>query len=691
MQKDIRYLKGVGEKRAQLFQRLGVFDTDSLLHFYPRNWEDLSVIYKILEAPPYRPACIRASVCSEVKEHYIRKNMTIFIFFVTDGETRMRVTLFNTKFLTQKLKMGEEYLFFGTVKGNLLNREMSAPEILPVTEAKIRPVYPSTAGLNGKMIASAVRQAMEYLPVEDPLPSYILEKYDLCSLRQALQNIHFPESQEALRKAKKRLIFQEFLTLQLGLMSHKTDLGSTSAVRLQKDYTTQYLSLLPYALTGAQQRVVEECTADLRSGKVMRRLIQGDVGSGKTVVCFASVYNMVRNGYQCALMVPTEILAEQHYATACRLFEKQGISVELLCGSMTAKQKAAVKQRLADGQTQFVIGTHALLQKSVNFFNLGLVITDEQHRFGVAQRSALLSKGDSPHMLVVSATPIPRTLAMILYGDLELSVIDELPAGRQKIDTFAVDSSYRERVYTFIRRHLEQGMQAYIVCPLVEESDSDLVAATEYHKHLSKEQFADYNVGLLHGKLSAAKKEKVMRDFAENKVQILVATTVIEVGIDVPNATVMLIEDADRFGLSQLHQLRGRIGRGSEKSTCILITDSQNAITANRLRILCATNNGFYVAEEDLKLRGPGDFLGKRQHGLPALKIADLTRDLETLRLTGKLAKEILNTDPALNQPQHRPLYTYKLRLCGAVCKWRKIQDLQSQGQREPFQQCCCA
>ncbi len=656
MQKDIRFLKGVGEKRAQLFARLGVFDTDSLLHFYPRTYEDLSVIYKILEAPPYQPSCVRASVCSEIKEHYIRKNMTIYIFFVSDGETRMRVTLFNTKYLTQKLKMGEEYLFFGTVKGNLLNREMSAPEILPLSEAKIRPVYPTTAGLNGNVIAQTVKQAMDYLPKVDPLPPYLLEKYSLCPLQQALRDIHFPTSQEALRRAKQRLIFQEFLVLQLGLMSHKSDIGSDSTIRIEKDYNPAYFSLLPYPLTRAQQRVVEECTADLRSGKVMRRLIQGDVGSGKTAVCLACVYTMARNGYQCALMVPTEILAEQHYKTVSRLFADQNIPVALLTGSMTAKQKADVKHKLATGQVQFVIGTHALLQNNVAFANLGLVITDEQHRFGVAQRSALLSKGESPHMLVVSATPIPRTLAMILYGDLELSIIDELPAGRQKIGTYAVDSSYRERIYNFIAKHVEQGQQAYIVCPLVEESDSDLVAATKYHKTLSKDVFPNYAVGLLHGKLSAAKKEQVMREFAENKIQILISTTVIEVGIDVPNATVMVIEDAERFGLSQLHQLRGRIGRGSEKSTCILITDSHTSITANRLRILCATNNGFYVAEEDLKLRGPGDFLGKRQHGLPTLKIADLTRDLETLRLTGKLAKEILSGDPLLRQPMHQPL-----------------------------------
>ncbi|MEE1074692.1 MAG: ATP-dependent DNA helicase RecG [Acutalibacteraceae bacterium] len=485
----------------------------------------------------------------------------------------------------------------------------------------------------------------------------MLERNGLCDLKTALQNIHFPTTEELLEKAKKRLVFEELFILQAGLtFLKKRSRGKTGCV-IQNNCFVNFQELLPFEMTSAQKRVTEECIADMKSGRPMNRLVQGDVGSGKTAVCAALCYVAAKNGFQSALMAPTEILAEQHFKTLIGFTENSGVKCGLLTGSTTKKQKAIIKEALKTGEIDIIVGTHALISDDVEFNNLGLVITDEQHRFGVAQRGKLSSKGENPHTLVMSATPIPRTLGLIIYGDLDISIIDEYPKGRQRIDTYFVDTSYRQRIYKYIKKFLDSGRQGYIVCPLVEENETlDITPAVEYYEALQKNEFRDYRLGLLHGKMSAKDKEKVMRQFSEGEINLLIATTVIEVGIDVPNAVIMVIENAERFGLSQLHQLRGRIGRGEYKSDCILISDSKSGETAKRLNVIKNTSDGFKIADADLELRGPGDFLGSRQHGLPDMKIADLFADRDTLHRAGKEVEWLLKTDPKLRESQNAAL-----------------------------------
>lgn len=656
---DIRYLKGVGEKRAGLFHRLGVDSIDALLHFYPRAYEDWSKVVSIASAPFGEPCCIKAIVSRMPSKHLIRKGLTLYKAEVTDSVSLMQITFFNNPYAAEKLKEGEEYLFFGRVGGQLGRREMASPLVEPAqTGERIRPIYAQTQGLSSRVIESCVAHALALRKDElnDPLPDTLRQEYSLCHLRFAMENIHFPADEEALLRARGRLVFEELLTLQLGLLRLKARTRTETALQAVQDYSEAFFALLPFSPTGAQRRAISECLQDMRSATPMSRLLQGDVGSGKTAVAAALIHTAAKNGLQCAMMAPTGILAEQHYHTLEGFLGPAGIHCALLTGATRTAEKKEMKALLTSGEIDLVVGTHALLQKDVVFRRLGLVITDEQHRFGVGQRAALADKGGNPHLLVMSATPIPRTLALMIYGDLDISILDELPPGRQKIKTYAVGSRLHQRVYAYIRKHLDQGLQAYIVCPLVEEGETELTAAQEYAQKLQNGPFRGYRLGLLHGRMKPKEKEDTMRRFAANDIQLLVSTTVVEVGVDVPNAVVIVIENAERFGLSQLHQLRGRVGRGRHPSSCILISDAENGQAKQRLQTMCETTDGFQIADADLKMRGPGDFFGARQHGLPALKIANMVTDMEALKQAQEAARGILQADPGLAKAENAGL-----------------------------------
>ena len=669
---DIKYLKGVGERRAAMLSRLGVSDVNALVRLYPRVYEDWSRIKSINEAQIGEICCTKGIVGSPVRKSLIRKGLTLYKTEITDGSGIMGITIFNSRFAAETLTEGDEFLFFGSVGGNFYRKEMSSPEIEPAEGAdRIRPIYPQTHGLNSKMIEKLVRTALTECRDElvDPIPLWLREKYCLMNLPDSLWNIHFPKSPDYLEEARRRLIFEELLILQLGLEKMRSQTQKNAGAIIERDFSDEYFSHLPFSPTGAQRRAVKEAMRDMMSGRQMNRLLQGDVGSGKTAVAAALVYSAAKNSMQSALMAPTEVLAEQHYKTFLKLFEGCSINVELLTGSDTAAQKRRKKEALKAGEIDLLIGTHAIIQSDVEFKSLALVITDEQHRFGVEQRNALGEKGENPHLYVMSATPIPRTLALIIYGELDISVLDELPPGRQKIETYAVTSELRQRAYNYVKKHLDAGRQGYIICPLVDEgeSDTELASAVKYADELQRGDFRGYTVGLMHGKMKSADKKKVMESFSNGETQLLVSTTVIEVGVDVPNAVIMVIENAERFGLSQLHQLRGRIGRGQYKSTCILITDAQNDTAQRRMKVMETTTDGFKIADEDLKLRGPGEFFGSRQHGLPEMKIADMLEDRSTLEETQRAAKEIMARDPELSSPESTALKNEIQRLFDAV------------------------
>lgn len=669
---DIKYLKGVGERRAAMLSRLGVSDVNALVRLYPRVYEDWSRIKSINEAQIGEICCIKGIVGSPVRKNLIRKGLTLYKTEITDGSGIMGITIFNSRFAAEKLTEGDEFLFFGRVGGNLYRKEMNSPEIEPAEGAdRIRPIYPQTHGLNSKIIEKLVRTALTECRDElvDPIPLWLREKYCLMNLPDSLWNIHFPKSPDYLEEARRRLIFEELLILQLGLEKMRLQTQKNAGAIIERDFSDEYFSHLPFSPTGAQRRAVKEAMRDMMSGRQMNRLLQGDVGSGKTAVAAALVYSAAKNSMQSALMAPTEVLAEQHYKTFLKLFEGCSINVELLTGSDTAAQKRRKKEALKAGEIDLLIGTHAIIQSDVEFKSLALVITDEQHRFGVEQRNALGEKGENPHLYVMSATPIPRTLALIIYGELDISILDELPPGRQKIETYAVTSELRQRAYNYVKKHLDAGRQGYIICPLVDEgeSDTELASAVKYADELQRGDFRGYTVGLMHGKMKSVDKKKVMESFSNGETQLLVSTTVIEVGVDVPNAVIMVIENAERFGLSQLHQLRGRIGRGQYKSTCILITDARNDTAQRRMKVMETTTDGFKIADEDLKLRGPGEFFGSRQHGLPEMKIADMLKDRGTLEETQRAAKEIMARDPELSSPESAALKNEIQRLFDAV------------------------
>ena len=658
LKSDIKYVKGVGPTRAEAFYKLSMPSVGALLRYYPRAYEDWSQIVPIRDLQAGVQSCIRATVCHTPTKIRIPGGTLLCKTTVTDGAGLLNLTFFNNKYIQNQLQEGEEYLFFGKPMQNRYGAlEMASPLFQkPQSAHRIRPIYPATSALNTKTIERCVQNALAALETEIPdfLPREIRERNGLCVLDTAIRHIHFPPDEECLAAARKRLIFDELFLLQLGLlqMKSRTQTLSTDCV-LKTDYTDEFSACLPFRFTGAQSRAVQEAMRDMQSGEPMNRLLQGDVGSGKTAVAAALVYSAAKNGLQSAMMAPTEVLAEQHYRTFQKFFAGTDVEIVLLTGSVSAAEKRAVKAKLASGEAALAVGTHALIQEDVDFARLGLCITDEQHRFGVAQRASLAAKGDNPHILVMSATPIPRTLGLILYGDLNVSVLNELPPGRQTVDTYRVGTSYRPRIYKFIEKHIEKGLQAYIVCPLVEEGELDLAPAEEYCKRLQNGVFHHRRVGLLHGKMKPKEKDKIMRAFSAGEIDILVSTVVVEVGVDVPNAAVMVIENAERFGLSQLHQLRGRVGRGTEKSTCILVSDAQNDEAKARFEILCETNDGFKIADADLKLRGPGDFFGKRQHGLPALRLADILRDSALLTTVQREAAALLQMDAQLQNPEY--------------------------------------
>ena len=655
---DIRFLKGVGEKRAELLRKKGIDTVGALLRFYPRAYLDWQNITPISECHEGENVCVRAEITSPVKTANIRRGMTLYKFSAADDSGVIEVTLFNRKYLAENLREGRSYLFYGKLGYGITLRRMSSPEIMPAEYMGIEPVYAAAEGLSSKTIEKIMKNALVYTDsMQDAIPDGIRQKNGLCDFKTALKSIHFPLERQALESAKRRLVFEELFVLQTGLLFLKRRRRALAGCTVKENLLDEFKKTLSFKLTGAQERVINECLTDMMSPRPMNRLIQGDVGSGKTAVAAALMYISAGNGFQSALMAPTELLAEQHFKTLCKITENSGIKCALLTGSLTKKQKDEVKAGLKSGEIKVAVGTHALLTDDVEFENLGLVVTDEQHRFGVGQRGRLSSKGNNPHTLVMSATPIPRTLGLIIYGDLDISIIDEYPAGRQKIATYCVDSSYNARVYNYIKKFIAEGRQAYIVCPLVDENEAlGIKSASEYYEELSENQFKDYTLGLLHGKMKPKDKESVMRRFAAGEIQLLISTTVIEVGIDVPNAALMVIENAERFGLSQLHQLRGRIGRGEYSSACILISDVKSGDTKRRLDVIKNNTDGFKIADEDLKLRGPGDFLGSRQHGLPDMKIADIFADRETLHSAGKEAEELLRRDPMLHDAENAGL-----------------------------------
>ena len=635
----VTMLKGVGPAKAKQLAQLNIHTLQDLICHFPRGYEDRTKLVTISQLEVDVPACFRAMVMNTPRTAHIRKGLDITRVQVADHTARLNLTFFNQKFTTEQLEYGKEYIFYGAVSGDYGGYSMTSPSFEsldspPVTTRRILPVYSLTAGLSNATMLKTIRQALSLCdPPEEILPPEIRRQFGILPADRAYFAIHEPSSIEEAEMAKKRLIFEEFFIFSAGLSLMRSARAKISAVPYANCDLTPFLSALPFSLTGAQNRAIREIQKDLTRGTPMNRLVQGDVGSGKTMVAAAAAYLAVSNRQQAALMAPTEILAEQHHTSLSRLFAPLGIQVLLLTGSMTPKEKRLAREAIAAGDAQLVIGTHALLTDATQFKHLGLVIADEQHRFGVAQRAALAEKGSNPHLLVMSATPIPRTLALLLYGDLEVSIIDELPPGREPVDTFLVGENLRARINAFIRKQAAEGHQCYVVCPAVEESEElNIRAAETWAETLQKTVFPDLRIALLHGQMKGSEKEAVMAAFAAGEADVLVATTVIEVGVDVPNATLMVIEDADRFGLSQLHQLRGRVGRGKAKSFCILTSRNKNPQTLTRLKALCATNDGFKIAEEDLALRGPGDFFGSRQSGLPAFRVASLSCDLATLK-----------------------------------------------------------
>ena len=659
----VTILKGVGEAKAKLFANLNIFTLGDLICHFPRGYEDRTKLVTISELSPDVPACFRATVMNNPRTAHIRKGLDMTKVQLADTTGRLNVTFFNNRFAAGQLEYGREYIFYGVVSGdfvgyNMTNPVFENPDSPGLTTRRVLPVYPLTAGLTNAAVGKAVLQALAVCdPPAEILPEAVRAEYGILPAEEAYHAIHQPRDMEQAVQAKKRLIFEEFFVFSAGLSLMRSSRAEKKCTPYHNFNMKPFYGSLPFSLTGAQSRAVEEILSDFRSGKPMNRLVQGDVGSGKTMGAAAAAYCAAGNGAQTALMAPTEILAEQHYASLSKLFAPLGITVDLLTGSMTVRQKREARERLASGETQVVVGTHALLTDATRFLRLGLVIADEQHRFGVAQRSKLSEKGEDPHLLVMSATPIPRTLALLMYGDLDVSILDELPPGRQTVETFLVGESYRARINAFIRKQVAEGHQCFVVCPAVEENQElGVKAASAWAETLQQTVFPDLRIALLHGQMKGAEKEAAMAAFARGEADVMVATTVIEVGVDVPNATLMVIEDADRFGLSQLHQLRGRVGRGKAKSYCILTSHNRNPESLQRLKALCKTNDGFRIAEEDLKLRGPGDFFGSRQSGLPAFRVGDLSCDLVTLKQAQTASAQWIDAHGTEDTPEARAL-----------------------------------
>ena len=659
----ITILKGVGPAKARQFENLNIFTLRDLICHFPRGYEDRTKLVTIAQLEADRPSCFKAMVMNTPRTAHIRKGLDMTKVQLADHTARLNVTFFNNRYVTDQLQYGKEYIFYGAVNGDYSGFSMTNPvfetlDSAPVTTRRVLPIYPLTAGLSNASVLKAVRQALAICDVPpEIIPADIRRRYGILGADRAYYAIHEPVSMEEAELAKKRLVFEEFFVFSAGLALLRASRAGKQTLAYENTSLEPFYASLPFTLTNAQRRSIEEIRADVSRGKPMNRLVQGDVGSGKTMVAAAAAYLAANNHRQAALMAPTEILAEQHYQSLSKLFAPLGLRVALLTGSRSEKEKRQVREAIAAGQVDLAVGTHALLTDATVFNDLGMVIADEQHRFGVAQRSKLSAKGSDAHVLVMSATPIPRTLALIMYGDLDVSILDELPPGRQAVETFLVGESYRARINAFIRKQVAEGHQCFVVCPAVEENEElGIKSAEVWAQTLQKTVFPDLRVLLLHGQMKGAEKETVMELFAAGEADVLVATTVIEVGVDVPNATLMVIEDADRFGLSQLHQLRGRVGRGSAKSDCILTSHNRNADTLQRLKALCKTTDGFRIAEEDLKLRGPGDFFGARQSGLPTFRVADLAFDLQTLKDAQAASAQWINENGTADTPEAEAL-----------------------------------
>lgn len=655
---SVTQIKNIGGEREKLLASLNIHTVGDLVEYFPRDYDDRTSLASVAELKVGESATFTARAVSDAQVMRI-KRLTITKILLSDGTGNIEAIWYNQPYMKNTLKPGQLYMFTGKIAEKYNRLQVDSPEFEPlkpngepVSGGRIVPVYTLTKKLSQKILRQTIKAVLDDVTpcLAEFIPDGIRRKYKLCERSFAINNIHFPQNDESFFMARERLVFEELFLLQTKLLQLKgTVQAKPVSVKITDFDYKPLLKRFSFSLTGAQQRVIDEICNDFSGGLVMNRLIQGDVGCGKTAVAVIAAYITVNNGYQTALMAPTDVLATQHYKSFTEIFEPLGIKCALLTSALKKKEKQAVYTSLETGEAQIVIGTHALIQDTVHFNRLGLVITDEQHRFGVRQRAVLTEKGDNPHALVMTATPIPRTLALILYGDLDISVIDELPPGREHIDTFAVHTGYYQRVYAFIRKEIEKGRQAYIICPMIEENEKlQLKSVTEYAAQLQSGVFADLRVDLLHGKMKGDEKQRIMTDFADGKTDILVSTTVIEVGINVPNATVMLIENAERFGLSALHQLRGRVGRGGGKSYCILVSDGKSKVSRERLKTMCATNDGFVISEKDLSLRGPGDFFGTRQHGLPEMKIANLYKDINILKQVQQASVELYHTDPNL-------------------------------------------
>lgn len=675
---DIKYVKGIGEKRAEKLNKLGIFTLKDMIYYFPRQYEDRSSIKNIINLENNEKVSIIGKIVY-IEESSPKKGMTVTKLDIKDNTGYLKVVFFNQKHIVKIFKVNDNVLAFGKIKKENRKIEMHSAELEKINISSnknltIYPIYPLTYGLTNKELISYFKNVLEKnnINIKEYLPKEVIKKYNLCGINYAIKNIHNPESKEALKISLYRIIFEEFFILQLGLFLFKGGSESNIGIKFKIDERLEKIkNSLSFNLTNAQNKALEEILLDMNNEKPMNRLVQGDVGSGKTVVALLALSNAVLNSYQGVFMAPTEILARQHYISFLEILKPFNFNIELLVGSLTKKQKESVVKRLKNNEIDILIGTHALLEDNVEFSNLGLLITDEQHRFGVRQRNKLSKKGISPDILVMTATPIPRTLALILYGDLDISIIDELPPGRKKIETIAVDKSKRENIYkTLVRDEIEKGRQVYIVCPLVDESEElKLKSATELTCELRENYFRDLNVELLHGKMKSKEKDYIMEKFKEKQIDILVSTTVIEVGVNVPNASLMIIENAERFGLSQLHQLRGRVGRGSYESFCILIYESNSEVCKERMKIMQETNDGFKISEKDLEIRGPGEFFGTRQHGLPELKVANIFKHMKILKLAQQEAKDVIEKDVDLSSFENKELKQFILDKFETVLK----------------------
>ena len=665
LNKEVQYVKGVGPNRVKLLNKLNIFTLKDLITYFPRNHEDRSIAKQIADCEDGETVLIKATALTKITEIRARR-LSIYRLVVNDDSSSCVITWYNQKYLKDRFKIGDTYTFFGKIENKGGTFEMKSPVFdedgVDKNTGKIVPIYPLTYNLSQNVLRKIIEAGINevYGNLEENLPEYIIDKYKLIDINDAYKYIHFPASNSDFIRAKNRLVFEELLALQLALFRLKEGQKfDEKGIKFDANVNMQdVIDTLPFTLTNAQKRVLDEIDKDMEKDTAMNRLLQGDVGSGKTVVSIIAAYKAVRSGYQVAIMAPTAILADQHLKNFKKTLENFGITCEILVSSVTKKNKEIILDKLKNGEIDILIGTHALLEENVVFKNLGLVVTDEQHRFGVKQRATIVAKGNNPDVIVMSATPIPRTLALILYGDLDISIIDELPPNRKKIETYAVGKDMEDRITAFVKKLIGEGRQAYIVCPLVEDSDDlDLKSVTALAEKYKTEVYSEYRVEYLHGKMKAKEKDDIMNRFKNGEIDILISTTVIEVGVDVPNASIMIIENAERFGLAQLHQLRGRVGRGEYKSYCILKNNGHSKVCKERMKVMCQTNDGFVISEKDLELRGSGDFFGTAQHGIPELKIANLFENITELKEIQALASQIIENDPSLEQEKN-----YRLR-----------------------------